>query len=295
MTSSTDPPPGEPLADAEASRAETEAEVAAAAELRPPPTCPYLIDAEGLPTTVLGPGNRCGAVDDETPLSQRQQSIVCLAASYQDCPRYLRATLVVPVTPFEAPPPRALPRATIGAWLVLALSVVVAVGYVFVNGGISVPVAAVTPGPSPSAVGAASHAPSAAAGSARPSASPAASVAASTGPSPSPASSAQPSPAASASPEPQASASPAASPSPVTSPSPAASPTPRPSSDRYDLLVPCPDKPDCYIYTVRSGDNLVSIANYFGVSLETVHRLNPWTRSSGLRPGRELVLPPPTR
>jgi LysM repeat protein len=46
---------------------------------------------------------------------------------------------------------------------------------------------------------------------------------------------------------------------------------------------------------VRSGDNLVSIARYFGVPLETVYRLNPWTRTSGLRAGQELILPPPTR
>ena len=71
-------------------------------------------------------------------------------------------------------------------------------------------------------------------------------------------------------------------------------PRPAPTSDRYALLKPCPNKPDCWIYRVRSGDNLFSIANYFGVPLATVKALNPWT-ANGLRAGRDLILPPPTR
>jgi hypothetical protein len=39
---------------------------------------------------------------------------------------------------------------------------------------------------------------------------------------------------------------------------------------------------------------MVSIANYFGVSLATVRAMNPWTKS-GLTVGRELRIPPPTR
>ena len=72
-------------------------------------------------------------------------------------------------------------------------------------------------------------------------------------------------------------------------------PTPAPSSDRYALLQPCPDKPDCWIYTVRKGDNLTGIAKYFGIPLQTVRDLNPWTETKGLEPGQKLILPPPTR
>jgi hypothetical protein len=76
-------------------------------------------------------------------------------------------------------------------------------------------------------------------------------------------------------------------------PTPAAPATP--SSDRYALLTPCSDRPDCWIYVIRSGDNLFSIANYFGVPLETVYALNPTTRTTPLRAGQPLVLPAPTR
>ena len=78
-------------------------------------------------------------------------------------------------------------------------------------------------------------------------------------------------------------------------PKPTKTPKPKPSSNRYALLTACPNKPDCWIYVIRSGDNLFSIANYFGVPIDRVRALNPWTRTERLRAGRELILPPPTR
>jgi len=60
------------------------------------------------------------------------------------------------------------------------------------------------------------------------------------------------------------------------------------------LVTPCPDTAKCYVYRIRSGDNLYSIANYFGVSLATITAWNPWT-SDGLKAGRALRIPPPTR
>ena len=71
-------------------------------------------------------------------------------------------------------------------------------------------------------------------------------------------------------------------------------PTAKPSSSRYALLKPCSGTPSCYVYVIRSGDNLYSIANYFGVPLKTVKAWNPWT-ADGLKAGRGLRIPPPTR
>jgi LysM repeat protein len=87
------------------------------------------------------------------------------------------------------------------------------------------------------------------------------------------------------------------SPTPAVTPSPTPSPsvTPAPSSDRYALLEACPTKPNCYLYTIRRGDNLSAIAKYFGTTLDVVRQLNPWTKTKGISPGDKLILPPPTR
>jgi LysM repeat protein len=87
---------------------------------------------------------------------------------------------------------------------------------------------------------------------------------------------------------------PSASPA-ATTPRPTTRSTPRPSSSRYALLTACPGKPDCWIYVVRGGDNLFSIAKYFGVSLDVVEARNPWTKTTALVAGQKLQLPPPTR
>jgi hypothetical protein len=164
-----------------------------------------------------------------------------------------------------------LTPAIVGALLVLAASFALSVGFVVANGGMDLPVAPIG---SPRAA-VTSVAPSQAAP-----------------PSTAPSSGAEPSS------EPTAAASiDAATAAPSVAPSPplAVTPSPRPSSDRYVLLEACPDAPDCWIYTVRNGDNLVSIAGYFGVPFEVVTELNPWTETTQLVAGQELRLPPPTR
>jgi hypothetical protein len=243
-------------------------------------TCPYFRSADangglGPPLEAPDPVNRCAALAEPKPQSYRQQELVCLTSGHVNCPRYLRAAAVTrrPIRR-RLPSMRPIPTASVGratglATIVLTVAVVGSVGFVLARGGLTLPRATPTlafVAVSPSAAAS----PSVAAPTASPASTP------------------------SATPEP-----PSPSPSAAVSPSPSQTLPPTPSetprSDRYDLLDPCPDRPRCWIYTIRSGDNLSSIANYFGIPLETVRDLNPWTRTQGLRAGQELILPPPTR
>ena len=245
-----------------------------------PGVCPFLRAVGpdgglGLPIEAPDVTNRCAALSVAVPQSLRQQELVCLTASHINCPRYLRGALVAAEAPVGRVRMRsALTPAITAALVVLILSFVASVAFVVANGGLALPVAAVDASPSPSATTAALG----------PSAQPTTRV----------------TPRASVAPSPPV-ASPSATPVPSTAavPDPTPQPTktakPKPSSNRYALLTPCPNKPRCWIYVIRSGDNLFSIAKYFGVPLERVKALNPWTRTERLRAGRQLILPPPTR
>jgi LysM repeat protein len=220
------------------------------------------------------PANVCVAIGDPAPQSARQQELVCLAAAHRNCPRYLRGILIEQTPP---PPPVREPisRPVVAASLVLVAALAASFGFLAVRGSLTVALAGPSPGSSQLAIV------------------PAASVAVQ--PSPSPVSSATPSVTPSATPSPSPSLSPTPTGTPAATPTPTIAPTPRPSSDRYAVLTACPSTPDCWIYVVRSGDNLVSIAHWFGVSLERIYEMNPWARTSGLRAGQELRIPTPTR
>jgi LysM repeat protein len=245
-----------------------------------PGVCPFLRAVGpdgglGLPVESPDVTNRCAALRDAVPQSLRQQELVCLTASHINCPRYLRGALVAAEAPVGRVRMRsALTPAITAALVVLVLSFVASVAFVVANGGLALPVAAVDASPSPSGSTAALG----------PSAEPTARV----------------TPRASIAPS-AAPASPSVAPTPTTAavadptPKPTKTAKPKPSSNRYALLTACPNKPNCWIYVIRSGDNLFSIANYFGVPLERVKALNPWTRTERLRAGRQLILPTPTR
>jgi LysM repeat protein len=253
--------------------------------------CPFLRSVDdrervGSPTETPDVANRCAALDEAVPQSLRQQGLVCLTTAHVNCPRYLRGAVVTA----DAPPARVggtptITPAMVGALALLAAAFTASIVFTFVRGGLDL-TAAVVPG---------SVAPSSSAVAVMPTDAPstAPSVEASAGPSVAPTPPATPT----STPATEPSATPAATPAPtpVSTPATTPAPTPAPSSSRYALLTACPTKPDCWIYRVRSGDNLFSIANYFGVPLATVKALNPWTRTSGLKAGRELILPPPTR
>ena len=252
----------------------------------PDPTiCPFFRrEVEGIlyaPLHNPDDENRCAAIGAPKPQSMRQQELVCLKAAHAECPRYLRGALVPAPTP-PAHRPSTVPRATLAALLILVLSAGISFGFVVQRGGIELPVVeggpastdeAIVMTPSPDVTTAP------------------ASVAAVVTPSPSAPPTASPSPAPTATPSP--------TPEPTASPSPTPSPTPKatkkPTSTRYALLTACPNRTGCWIYRVRSGDNLFSIAHYFGHSLATIYKWNPQYPGTALKNGAQIRMPPPTR
>jgi hypothetical protein len=249
-----------------------------------PEVCPFLRStaASGLtaPIETADPANRCAALTEAVPQSLRQQELVCLTTGHINCPRYLRGAAVLTETPKPVVREgRAMSPAMLGSLVVLVMALTASTAFVLARGGAmsigptgspgaSAPVAVVSPSPS-------SLVP------------PSPTTVAEVTPTPLPTPSATPTP----------TSAPTASPSPTPSrtPRPARTARPSPTSDRYQLLRACPNTPRCYIYTVRGGDNVYSIARYFGVSQDSIYSRNPWLRSTGLRAGQELRLPPPTR
>ena len=248
----------------------------------PDPTiCPFLrATSDGSlmsPIERADPANRCAALAEAVPQSLRQQELVCLTTGHINCPRYLRGAAVMTETPTPVVRPgRAMSPAMLGSLVLLVMALSMSVAFVLARGGAlsigpsaspgaSAPVAVVSPSP----------------GSFSPAAS-ASEVAEATP-------TAAPTPTVTPTPEPTA------TPSPTPEPTPKRTPRPSPSSDRYQLLKACSNTARCFIYTVRAGDNLFSIAHYFGVSTDSLYARNPWLRGTGLRAGQQLRMPPPTR
>ncbi len=173
----------------------------------------------------------------------------------------LRARVLGAGPPAQPGPARArLTPATLVALVLLVVSAGASLSFVLARGGVALPTTPPTRGP---AVGA----------SASPSAPPVQPASPSLAPSSTPTTTAP------------------------SSVAPTTAPTSRPSppSDRYAVLVACPNVPACWTYTIRAGDNLVSIANWFGVPLATIYEMNPGLRTTTIRAGMQIRIPTPTR
>jgi len=319
-TSSGEPPgPSEELARRAEAEAIEEATAAVAGEAArgegrsaPAGICPFLRrvdDAGGSagPIDLPDPANLCLALPEPQAQSLRQQQLVCLQAGHVHCPRYVQspmaelagAELAGAGLAGVGPAGRArrrVGRPTAVALGILLVSTAAAVGFVLVGGGSELPLAGIegasptsgagtrSAGPSPGAPSAGSAGSAGSAWSAG-SASPAAPAGAGSSVAP---------PAASAAPTPvptldATAATPSATPGALAA-------TPTPTSSLLALLDPCPDRVDCYLYTVRRNDTLHRIADMFGVPYSTVRALNPWIVDPNLiRVGDRIVLPPPTR
>ena len=288
-----------------------------------PRICPFLrLERDGelvAPLEVVSDRHLCVAFGEPRPQSERQQELLCLQAAHSNCARYLRG-----VANPEAPATRSrIPRPTVLAAVVLLASIGFSFGFVLQRGGLELSgfqLPSQSTGssrPAPSATTAAVAASHAAFGpgvsisplpaateiaTAGPTATPAPptpgpTVAPTPGHSPSP----TPGPSHSPSPMPTSSTSAIATPvaSPAVTPADAETPrrtaTPRPTSDRFAVITRCPGRSDCWVYTIRTGDNLFSIAHWFGVSLDRIYAMNPWARTRGIQAGNDLLIPTPTR
>ena len=241
--------------------------------------CPFLAReaTDGTAEPAIGevdPRNRCVALGEPVPQSGRQQELVCLTAAHVNCPRHLRGLLLASSPP--SPPAREpVAPAVIGAALVLAAALAASFGFLAVRGGFVLPLTS----PTPALVA----------------------VIASASPSPISIATVAPGDSPSASPTASPLASPSVSPTPALTPSPSPRPTPatpKPTarSDRFALLTRCPTTPDCWIYVIRAGDNLQSIANYFGVSYARILALNPGIGDpTTVHGGDRLKIPTPSR
>lgn len=253
-----------------------------------PAVCPFLRsvtdDGLGPPFESPDPRNRCAAIGQPAPQSGRQQELVCLTRGHSNCPRYLRGAMVLGEPAGARVVASGPSAAVLGAAVALAVAASLSVGFLLVRGGFDLALA--SPSPNQVAIVDPSPGPTSSGVALTPSPPPAST------PSPSPTESAAPSPTPSPTPIPTV----ATSPTPPVTPTVTPKPTAAPTSNRYAYLNPCPSTPDCWVYTVRSGDNLQSIVNWFGVPYATVIRMNPQISDpTEIRAGDKVRMPPPTR
>ncbi len=218
--------------------------------------------------------NRCAAFGRPQPQSPLQQELVCLASDHVDCPRYAQGMVRVREAAARRERARRFARPTTAAIGFLVLSAAASFAFVMARGGLAMPA-----GSGPGAVAGASASAPAVAAVPSDVATPSVPAVVTTA-----------EPTIAPTPLPTPDPTPPPTPTPTPSPTP---PPPSPTPQAFAELEPCSDQPDCFVYIVQSGDSLWAIGQKFGHSLDTVREWNPWTRTRGLRPGAEILLPPP--
>jgi hypothetical protein len=113
-------------------------------------------------------------------------------------------------------------------------------------------------------------------------------------PSPSPSVESSPNPSVEPSTSPSPSVEPSTSPSPNPSVEPSTSPSPTPSSiwaKRRAELPLCPDRPDCRLYVAKRGDYIIAIADYYGVDVHEILRMNTIDDPNLIYTGQVIRIP----
>jgi len=219
--------------------------------------------------------NRCLSTGEAIAPSARDQRALCLTADHPACVRFVRATHRSREPEAGPASGRRLSGPILAAVAVLILAAALAGISLVANGDLSVGVGGAPPSPSAS------------------SSAGAAAAAATVAPAVTPAPTAPTAPTAppSATPVPSAAVA-AATSAPATPARPTPAPTPKPK--RYPGLTPCPGEADCYIYVVKSGDALGTIADRYALGLDEVLARNPSIRDPGLIVrGQRIRLPTP--
>ena len=249
--------------------------------------CPLLDLASGAESrqALPNPANRCGASTPPRAVGLLQQRLVCLDGAHADCPLFVRSGaaprssrgragragragpfrgMALGVVLVAEPSARlaaadrwarlrhrrtlatsSLPSPTVIASILLVAALVVAFAFISIRGGLALPAGELAAGSGAGSAG---------------------------GPvaSPPPSLPSSPSQGPSAGPDGTPSIAPTGTSASAT---PAATPTAVPAA--YAGLQPCPDRPDCYLYRVLSGDSMTSIALHFGITPRALRAANP--------------------
>jgi LysM repeat protein len=235
------------------------------------------------------PTHRCAAFGDPLPLSLRQQELVCLQRVHVSCPRYVRGTLLANENQAQ-PELHERREGGVPLWTIAGVALVILSLLIFSSALLGIgPLGGGGSQPSHIAAG-----------------SPSASRSATAAPTPTATPTVRVTPTATASATATASPTPAGSPTWTPNPSPTW--PPGATASRMDLLVPCTDQPNCWVYTVHGAgpppsgngspvaDTLAGIIKFFGVSMASVQKLNTWLNGgSAIKPGDKLKIPTPTK